>query len=123
MNGEVYTGFSLNQVGPSKTLKQVQNVVRGVKTIGTACNKVFCAKAKSRFCNSFPENARAKIFNQFRKNLTWDQKKSYVCSLVNIIPAKRPTTKNSSKRTETFVYFLKLDGKKMQVCRAFFCKT
>ncbi|KAJ4427195.1 hypothetical protein ANN_24812 [Periplaneta americana] len=74
--------------------------------------------------NKFKATKRRHIFQAFWKTMTWEQRTVYVSNLVDFTPTKRSGSTNSeSRRKRTFVYNLKVDEKKIQVCKKMFLCT
>ncbi|KAL4709222.1 hypothetical protein ACJJTC_010522 [Scirpophaga incertulas] len=74
-------------------------------------------------CNDVSELARCEIFQSFWNNLTWNERKSYVNTMV---VQKSVTTQSKglpSRRENTFEYFLRVDGEMKQVCKRMFLNT
>lgn len=119
MHGESYSGYSRDS---TKTIST--GVSRPERVMGPACVSDYCEKTSTRSCSLFPEEVRNKIFKDFWKELDWDAKQSYACSLIEKIPVKqRKTESEISKRSQTLVYYLKLNGIKKQVCKKMFLNT
>lgn len=83
-------------------------------------------KSKVRFCNEFSEENRRKIFNAFWSDMSWNQRKVYVSSLVKRVTTKRTTKKSAeeSRRKETLLYTLPDENAKtFTVCKKMFLST
>lgn len=117
MRGKKYVGFS------KENGKYQQNIDRGERKLKSGCNSNFCRKSKVRKCFQITEAQREVIFQYFWSEMSWDQKKVYVASTVEKIPVKRKTQQDSRRRQGTFVYYLNVDNKKLQVCRTMFLNT
>lgn len=70
MKGDPYLGYSW-----SKSNQVLHNVDRVGKNIRLACNNEVCKKSQKRKCNEITEVDRLRIFNNFWKNMNWDEKK------------------------------------------------
>ena len=98
MMGESYTSFKpLASGGTDK-------IIRRERTLGPACTSISCLKSKVRYCDRFAEEDRNKIFHKFWKLLHWNQKRTYVRSLVDRHKTIRQTTMQPSRRQDTFVF-------------------
>lgn len=117
MTGEPYLGYSR-----SKRNQILQNVNRVGKNIRPACNSDVCRKSQKRKCNEIAEVNRLGIFNHFWKNLNWDEKKTYVTSLIITTPVKQRTVE-SSRRNSTMSYNLKVKDAYLCVCKTMFLNT
>ncbi|KAL5246393.1 hypothetical protein ACI65C_013801 [Semiaphis heraclei] len=117
MTGDPYLGYSR-----SKRNQILQNVNRLGKTIRPACNSDVCRKSQKRKCNEIAEVNRLGIFNHFWKNLNWDEKKTYVTSLIITTPVKQRTVE-SSRRNSTMSYNLKVKDAYLCVCKTMFLNT
>lgn len=120
MKGDGYLRVLANKNDPSSNL----NMQRPPRSIGPPCMSPRCKTSKTRHCQKFSESRRLVLFDGFWKDMDWGQKKAYVQSLVDIISPKQVVKKGGgSRRSNTFVFYLKLDGEKHQVCRNMFLNT
>ncbi|XP_050507268.1 uncharacterized protein LOC126884950 [Diabrotica virgifera virgifera] len=119
-HGKKYIGWT--RVG--KTAKR--GTPRNEKQMGPVCLSSVCKKSPVRQCQDLNEEDRKELFNNFWNNLTWDQKKIYIASLVCKKEKNRNTKKETeeSRRKNTLTYTLKtLDGKILTVCKKLFLST
>lgn len=122
MKGESYIGF--RRVDKKSTNKIKQDVQRSERVMGATCESRQCKKCSTRFCDQITQAEREQIFYDFWKNMSWDTKKMYVCSTVEVTNTKQSTTINKiSKRSNSFFYFLKIQEKKRQVCQNMYLNT
>ncbi|CAH0564804.1 unnamed protein product [Brassicogethes aeneus] len=112
MKGLPYLGYSRDEDG-----KIIQNQIRPPRT-QKFCNSSFCATIR-KHCASFSKKELQKVFHEFW-NFTWDEKKSYVTSLIDLIPKKRVRVSNVSRRSGTYIYHLIKDEQKLPVCKKMF---
>ncbi|XP_074031390.1 uncharacterized protein [Leptinotarsa decemlineata] len=117
MLGQKYTGYSRTKDGIVKHDK-----TRCARETGPRCTSKFCEKATNRYCNLFSEDIRKNIFNAFWA-MNWEQKKLYVLHMTCYHAPKRTYTKNPSRRTGSFDYFLRTSEEKHQVCKKLFLST
>lgn len=90
-------------------------IERCERKMSNHCNSGFCIKAKTRFCHLFDEQSRKDIFKKFWQ-MSWDMKKIYVSSLIDIISPKEKKGENEmSRRGFTYNYFLFKAKSRMQV--------
>lgn len=123
MKGENYTGFSTEKNQHNRRITP-QNKQRKAREMGPPCKSDLCEKRINRHCNSFSLVDRMTLFDNFWKNMTWDEKRAYVTSLVDKREAShRKTNTEVFTKNESFVYYLKLDGMKQQVCKNMFLST
>lgn len=99
MKGDPYLGYSRSRIN-----QVLHNVDWVGKNIRPACAS---EKSQKRKCNEVAEVYRLKIFNRFWKNLNWDEKKTYVTSLIITTSVKQRTVE-SSRRNSTMSYNLKI---------------
>lgn len=66
-------------------------------------------------CEKFTETIRANIFETFWA-MTWQEKKMFVSSMVDMKPTQNPKKETPSRRNCTRVYYLKLGDQKFRVC-------
>lgn len=119
MTGDEYICFQ------RKGNKIKHNVMRPARKLQPTCTSTFCMKASNRFCSNFSDNQRLQIFNHFW-SVSWDEKKTYVSSMVTMNQRKRDTTGvgDDSRRGITFEYCLKYnDNKPVSVCKKMFLGT
>lgn len=56
--------------------------------------------------------------------MTWDQRKTYIVSLIEKVETSRKKTKSdNSRRKETLKYYLVVQNKRLQVCQLSFLNT
>ena len=93
------------------------------KTMGIPCTSEFCRKIKLRACNEIPGQERSKIFKKFWNMSSWEERRSYVQTLVHKVEVKQPKSP-TSRRNVSMCYNLQLeDGTTMQVCKKMFSST
>lgn len=119
--GKKYEGWSRKSGEKGKRGKE-----RNEREMGPPCNSKGCEKTKLRQCKEINETEREQLFNTFWSDLSWDQKKIYIGSLVvrsePIVSRKEDPTK--SRRQNTLSYTLKKpNGKIIQVCKKLFMST
>lgn len=91
--------------------------------MGPPCTSKKCEVSKLRGCAQFTETDRQEIFKNFWQ-LEWGEKRGHIGSLVDVIPIKRSRAKtDKSTRGDTHVYWLKLNGERIRVCREMFLNT
>lgn len=115
--GEGYLGF--RKLG--STILQDQE--REKRVMGIRCTSKQCENSKLRHCNLISEEDRHQIFNTFWNKMSWDQKKTFVLSMVDVSVPKRRTTGGDSRRTGTKTYHLKVIEEKKRVCSKMFLNT
>ena len=59
------------------------------RTMGPPCTSTFCAKSKLRGCSTIDEMQRQTIFKKFWKMKSWDEKQTFVQTLISQIPIKQ----------------------------------
>lgn len=118
MLGQQYTGFKKTSTG-----KYFQDSMKPARKLGEKCDSTTCLRSKVINCEKFSESERENIFKKFWQ-LSWEEKKMFVCSLIDTKPTGRRITKTiDSRRTITKVYYLKLNENKERVCRKTFLRT
>lgn len=117
-NGLSYLGYS------KQSSKIKQNVERPPRRQGPACMSTFCLKSSHRQCNRFPVSERPELFKKFWA-MNWDQKRIYICHLIEKTAIKqRKTDEISSRRNKSRRYFLiTSNGERLQVCAKMFLST
>lgn len=94
------------------------------KAMGPPCNSKFCQRANTRDCQSITEEQRQWIFQKVWSMDTWEERRSYVTTLVTKVAIKQRKVAEGSRRNSSFSYQLKLqDGTSHKVCKAFFPST
>ncbi|KAG5277858.1 hypothetical protein AALO_G00092150 [Alosa alosa] len=113
MKGKSYTGKHRNE-----------ELLKEPRLIGPRCTSVACEKSSKHHCSEITEADRDKIFKNFWENMTWEEKRMYVCSLVDVVAVQRRTGSDTSRRSSTLVFFLKVrEGQRMRVCKSLFLST
>lgn len=99
------------------------NKTKDARSIKSRClSKI--GKYSTLKCETIDEDVRS-IFNRFW-SLTWGEKKTLVNEWVTTIPIVRPRNRNTegtTKRTNTYVYHLKINDQSVKVCRKMFLNT
>lgn len=119
MEGKKYMGYRKNQD------KIVQDRPRNERNLGGRCESESCKKYGERKCPDISEDERNHIFKQFWSIMSWEQRKVYVANNVKkIVPKRRYTSNEESRRSVTLIYYLTLkDGSKYPVCKKMFLST
>lgn len=76
-------------------------------------------------CNTITEEERMNIFRKFWE-LSWSEKTLYVDLFVVVRPTTRARDRknnDSSRRENSFLYFLEKDQEKIRVCKNMFLHT
>ena len=118
MQGNKYEGLKKDENGAYKKLQ------RSERSLGPrGCSKRCQKSCKSRHCYNFTDSDRKEIFDAFWKDMDWNQKQMYVASLVDKGDVKEQKKECESRRNASFVYHLRNDQGKQQVCRNMFLST
>lgn len=94
--------------------------------MGPPCTSQSCKKSRTFKCNEITEEQRETIHTHFWSDMSWDQKKVYVSSLVSEQNTKRKKGSGTeSRRSSSFVYKLRTnnDGNTYKVCKRMFLST
>jgi len=59
----------------------------------------------------------------FWTNLNWDEKQIYRIFSVKKVPVEHRSDASSSRRNHTYLYYLKLQGELVSVCKKMFLNT
>lgn len=116
MMGEQYIGFKKDGT------KFVQNDPKPARIMGPICMSKRCFGGKAMYCPKLTEEERSEIFKNYWK-MSWQEKKMYISSMVDKMPTTRKTRGSISRRTDTKVYYLKINDKKERVCLKTFLGT
>lgn len=107
-----------------KDSKWVYEAVKEPKSLQDRCK---CAtKTGVIKCATVTNEERRKIFNQFWKTYTWGEKKVFVNDTIQSVQIKRQRDRkesDKSRRTQSFVYNLKIDDKYVRVCKTMYLNT
>ncbi|XP_073683740.1 uncharacterized protein [Garra rufa] len=112
MMGQPYIGISRNE-----------QVNMEPRVMGPRCQSAGCVKSSKHQCGTIEEADREKIFKCFWENMNWEEKKTYVRGLVDVMPVMRRRGCENSRRVSTLIYFLKVDGQRRRVCKSLFLAT
>ncbi|XP_073986259.1 uncharacterized protein [Rhodnius prolixus] len=97
---------------------------REERKMGRPCTSKHCQKVSARNCQNLTEEVRKELFTRFWNEMSWDQRKIFVSSLVTRTFTKRTTVATESRRKGTFSYLLKTnDGTVFRVCKMLFLST
>lgn len=115
-HGKAYQGYQMTEKGI------VHGIDRSERKLGPRCSSNYCRTSKKRNCHDVDEGKRVSLFERFWSDLGWDQKKIYVASLVDVDDTNMKVSQDS-RRSNTMQYFLKIDNKRIQVCKPFFMSS
>ena len=95
------------------------------RELGPRCCCKLSQKKNVLKCSEFNDDERQEIFNHFWEELTWDEKKLYVTSMVEMKSVKRRTgeDRDHSRRNTSLIFSFKRNGTKARVCKEFFLST
>lgn len=103
--------------------KYVQDVTKPERKLKMPCSSERCTTSKVFYCNTFTEEMRKKIFDEFWAR-SWQEKKLYVMTLIDTQDTQKKTKGDgSSRRSESKIYYLKATSKKVRVCKSMFLGT
>lgn len=86
-----------------------------------SCSKR-CQRPGVKKCSSFTEEDRNTIFTNFW-NMTWDERKVYVNSLIGSADVSEKTVGQNSRRNRSYQYYLRKDNERVCVCKNMFLST
>ncbi|XP_039296260.1 uncharacterized protein LOC120354091 [Nilaparvata lugens] len=120
MRGEKYVGYKRDK---NKIVTRMPD--REERTMGPKCISEKCSKINDRHCGIFTKQDRQIIFEHFWRDLNWKEKEVFVSSLVDQLPAKRTSVEPgaSSRRSNSYIYYLKIQDEKKIVCKKMFLNT
>lgn len=120
LEGKQYT--SLERKKDSGIVKKSKKD-RKAREIRPACNSAACLKSSKRHCMQIPVTVRNSMFQRFW-SMTWDERRTYVASLVKSTSKKQVRRKESGdRRTMSLHYHLIVDGSQKEVCKKTFLNT
>jgi len=119
--GEMYTGY--RRVNKEKT-RMVQDTPKQERKLGPTCQSSLCSKQKTKNCDQISEQQRAALFDRFWKEMTWPEKKMFVCAMIEVKETQQKTTKGKpSRRGKTYIYHLKVGDNRVPVCKSMFTNS
>lgn len=77
-------------------------------------------------CTEVTDDQRKHIFNYFWSKLTWGERKVFVDNTVTAAPTQRHRDRKngmSSRRSQTLLYYLKIEDTNVRVCRTMYLNT
>ncbi|CAH0719253.1 unnamed protein product, partial [Brenthis ino] len=111
MRGENYLGYRRDRKAKTnETFKVKQDVFKPARSMKPPCASAFCKKSKLRSCDNINEQQRQYLFENFWKNMNWEQRRSLITSHVNKVPKKITKNPELSKRTDSRTYVLTIDN-------------
>jgi hypothetical protein len=122
MRGEAYNGIVY-----SREKGKTKEVPKNAINLGARCGGKICDMQDSKTvrCSRISDESRQKLFDMFWKELDWDQRRIYVCSMVDVVP-KKETKKGEgqeSRRSCSLHYHLKVEDQRIRVCTKMFQNT
>lgn len=122
-DGKKYEGYSRKKEEDGHVTRE-SNTPRRERLMGKKCTKESCVKSGKRFCQEIIEDDRKELFNNFWSVLSWDERKTYVASLVDCIkPKVKRRAESGDRRGTTMHYFIKINSERKEVCKTMFCNT
>ena len=93
--------------------------------LGTRCGGRFCDKQDSKtvHCHKVSEKARQEVFDRFWKETDWNQRQTYVCSMLDVVEKKEIKGEKNSRRSCSLHYHLKVGDERIRVCATMFQNT
>ena len=116
MEGKKYMGLKKENGKWSLNVERSERIL-----VERNCSKR-CEKSKVKQCVRISEDDRRDIFDNFWKNMTWDERKVYVNSLVGTEQVNQRTVENS-RRSNSYRYFLIKKDERISVCKNMFLST
>lgn len=111
MEGKVYKSSVRDTQG--------KRIERAARKLGDVCN----CNSIARSCSKITQEVRKEIFDAFW-NLSWNDKKNYVRSLVIYKEKERCYVQGDSRRKGTFIYNLQVgNNEKLKVCKKMYLGT
>lgn len=118
MKGKQYVGYHRH----AKIV--THDSVRPEKKLLPPCKSKQCQKSTKRFCSEISEDQRIKIHENFWNDFNWDQRKTYIAALVDVLDvSRRRTDTDVSRRSQSLAYFLRIGVTRKQVCKRMFLNT
>lgn len=116
-----------NYFGRKKVENKITyNIPRQKRQIKEKCNCKLSVKSTKLKCHEFSEQERKLIFNKFWTKMTWNERKIYVCSVVEMKHVDRQRNRKeeeNSRRTTSLAYYLYKNNQKLRVCKKMFLNT
>lgn len=124
MKCENYLGYRRDRKAKTnETFKVKQDLFKPARSMKPPCTTAFCKKLKLRSCDNINEQQRQYLFENFWKNMNWEQRRSFITSHVNKVPKNITKNPESSKKTDSRIYVLTIDNARHQVCKKMFLVT
>lgn len=118
MEGKPYKGMS-KEGGKWGFNKERNGRILTESKCSKRCNRLGMVKQ----CYQLTENDRQTIFTNFWENMTWEQRKVYINSLVTAVDVTDKTVGENSRRNRSFRYCLRKDDERIPVCKNMFLST
>lgn len=93
------------------------------RKMGLTCTSTYCQKSKSRHCSTFDEERRKSIFAEFWNMRSWDERKTYVKTLVKRVKKKQVTSESEARDSSYEWNLISKEDEHKQVCRKMFAST
>ncbi|GAB6023058.1 hypothetical protein CHUAL_014196 [Chamberlinius hualienensis] len=109
-----------------KQYGKYEYVKKDARKMGSPCNCSLSKRSSKMKCNELTESDRNAIFDNFWKNMTWNQKKGYVASLVEALPVKQHRASSgpeNSRRDKSLIFHLPKNNIRVRVCKIMFLNT
>ena len=113
MKGKAY-------IGSRKSQERTSKVTKCPRQMGPRCNSEHRGSASKPQCNEISDEQRKNIFESFWANMNWHDRRLYVGTNVDMIDTRG---QSGSRRKNTFIYYLKIQNQRIQVCKEMFLST
>ncbi|GFR64229.1 hypothetical protein ElyMa_001916500 [Elysia marginata] len=82
--------------------------------MGPTCTSTYCQKSKSRHCSTFDEERRKAIFTEFWNMGSWDERYTYVKTIVKKVKRKRARSESEERDSSYEWNLLSTEGENKQ---------
>lgn len=121
--GMAYRGLRRDKNGSEKWNYKVE---RSGKLLRPPCECKKSIPGKTLKCRQISANERKSMHRHFWRNMTWDEKRTLVSTLVDVVQPKRLLNRkdpDKSRRGQTLKYHLKPGDVRLSVCKTQFLNT
>ena len=74
-----------------------KTVIIDKRRMGPTCTSTYCQKSKSRHCSTFDEERRKAIFTEFWNMGSWDERCTYVKTIVKKVKKKQVKSESEER--------------------------
>ena len=104
--------------------KKSEEICRNAVELGARCGGKVCdtPKSKTIHCHTVSEDERKELFDMFWKQIDWNQRRIYLCSMIDVVEKKQGKG-DACRHSCSLQCHLKVRQTRVRVCATMFQNT